>query len=139
MSEMALISIHPRFVEAILNGTKTIEFRRRWTSRPVTHLVIYSTSPVKRIVAVAPIVEVVSASPTALWKLAQQVGGGLSRAELYGYFRARSMGVGLRLGAVKTLRQALDPYSQFDGFRPPQSFRFLTHGEALVIRKVVTL
>ena len=77
MSELVLISIHPRHVEAILAGEKTIEFRRRWTAREVGHLVIYATVPVKRIVALVPIDETFHGSPTVHWNLAQQhcVGG----------------------------------------------------------------
>lgn len=135
MSELVLISIHPRFVEAILGGEKTIEFRRRWTNRPVSHLVIYATSPVKKIVALAPIKEVVEASPTALWRLSQQQGGGVTRSELYDYFHELSIGIGLRLGKVKPLQQTIDPYRWFEGFRPPQSYRFLAQEEIAAIRK----
>ena len=135
MSEMVLISIHPRFVEAILNGEKTIEFRRRWTNRPVGHLVIYATSPVKKIVALVPVEEVVEASPTSLWRLAQQQGGGITRSELYDYFRERPSGIGLRLGKVRRLQEAIDPYRCFEGFRPPQSFRFLVPEEVLALQR----
>ena len=134
MSELVLISIHPCHVEAILAGEKTIEFRRRWTSRAVSHLVIYATVPVKRIVAVVPIEEAVKGSPTALWNLARQHGGGVTRAELFAYFSGLKKGFGLRLGCVKPLRRTIDPFTKFEEFRAPQSFRFMTTYEAKAIR-----
>jgi len=134
VSELVLISIHPRHVEAILAGEKTIEFRRRWTARAVSHLVIYATVPMKQIVAVVPIEETVQGSPTALWNLARQHGGGVTRAELFTYFSGLQEGFGLRLGRVKPLRRPIDPFVKFDGFRAPQSYRFVTTKEASVLR-----
>ncbi len=137
MSELILISIHPRFVEAILAGEKTIEFRRRWTLRPASHLVIYATSPAKQIVAMVPIEEVVQGSPTALWKLAQQHGGGVTKTELFAYFSGLKQGFGVRLGGVKPLARPIDPFLKFADFRAPQSFRFVTPDEAKILHRAL--
>ncbi len=76
MSNLVLISTHPRYVEAILAGEKTIEFRRRWTAQAVKYLVIYATIPVKKNVAVVPIEEALQGGPTALWNYARHHNGG---------------------------------------------------------------
>lgn len=71
---VALISIRPGFVEKILAGEKRLEFRRNWAVNPVDTLVIYSTAPIKRIVATVDVVGVTEGSPTALWGVAQERG-----------------------------------------------------------------
>jgi len=129
MSRTVLISIHPRFVDLILKGEKRVEFRRIWAKQPVDQLVIYATSPVKRIVAVASVQKVEEASMTGLWNLAKEHGGGVTRAELREYFAGSETGFGIKLSEVRRLKKPQDPFRWADGFKAPQSFRYLTPGE----------
>ena len=46
-----LLSINPRYVEKILSGEKKYEFRTRIAKRKVDSILIYSTAPVKRVLA----------------------------------------------------------------------------------------
>jgi len=50
---IALLPLHPRWSQAILDGTKTIELRRRPLRPDTTHIAIYETAPTQRIVAIA--------------------------------------------------------------------------------------
>ncbi len=129
MPRTLLISIHPRFVDLILNGEKRIEFRRSWAKEPVDRIVIYATAPVMRIMAVASIAEVHRESVTGLWELAKEHGGGLTRQELRGYLRGKPQGYGIRLGKVTRLQNPKKPMSMFSTCHIPQSFRYLTDGE----------
>ena len=47
---VALMSIHPRYAHAILEGRKTVEFRKRPLAEDVTHVVIYSTVPDRAVI-----------------------------------------------------------------------------------------
>jgi adenylate kinase len=122
---IALISIHPRHAGKILSGEKCLEFRRSWTSRPVSKIVIYATVPVQKIVGVATVKKVHKGSPTALWRLAKERNGGLLRRELYDYFRGKKRGFAIELGSVKRIPVPLDPEALFGKFTPPQSFAYL--------------
>jgi predicted transcriptional regulator len=124
-----LVSIHPRFVDLILSGEKRIEFRRVWAKEPVEQLVIYATSPVKRIVAVAAIEDVAEASVAGLWALAKEHGGGLTRAELREYFAGKSVGYGIKLLDIRSLKSPLDPRRHIPDFHAPQSFRYVSSAE----------
>lgn len=135
MPKSILVSIHPRFVDLILNGEKRIEFRRVWAKEPVEQLVIYATSPVKRIVAVAVIEDVAEASVAGLWALAKEHGGGLTRAELRGYFAGKSVGYGIKLRDVRRLKIPQDPNCHFNGFNAPQSFRYLSADEVKLVSR----
>lgn len=44
-----LISIKPKFVEQIFAGTKTFELRKKLFKRTVDTIVIYSSSPKKKL------------------------------------------------------------------------------------------
>ncbi len=53
---MLFLSIHPRYVEAILDGRKTVELRKRMPRAEIgTQLVIYASMPKCAVVASAVI------------------------------------------------------------------------------------
>lgn len=125
-----LISIHPEHVNNILSGNKKIEFRRKWAKSPVSSIVIYSTSPVCRIVAVAEIENVVTATPFKLWELCRSQSGGISQKELYSYLSGVAEGRAISLKNVREFNNIINPRDLFgDDFRPPQSFRYLSKSE----------
>ena len=122
---VALISIRPNFVEKILAGEKRLEFRRSWASDPIDVLVIYASSPVQRIVAIADVVGVTEGSPTVLWGLAQEKGGGVTRRLIYDYFSDKKTGFAIEIAGVLEFEQPVDPNKLFKDFIAPQSFRYL--------------
>lgn len=124
-----LISLLPKYAEKIASGTKRIEFRRTWTAEPVAVLTLYATAPVSRVIGIAHVRRVVEASPTALWRYAQQYGGGISRRDLYAYMSGKKTGFALLLGPVELFDPPVDPKHATKSFRPPQSFRFLLPAE----------
>ena len=126
----ALISIHPVYAEKILSGEKRLEFRRRWTTRKVSFLVIYATSPIKRIVAVAEVGEVFRGSKALLWELAKKNNGGISRRKLFEYMEGAPGGVALELSRVRKADDGIELGDIFGpDFLPPQSFRYLSSAE----------
>lgn len=122
--KFALVSLHPRHAEAILDGSKRLEFRRVWTTSHVDGLLIYVTAPVKRIVAIAKINAVHHEPPSVLWKLAKTLGGGLSKIELFDYLDGKEKGYAIQLSEVWSLSSSIDPISVIPGFRAPQSFMY---------------
>lgn len=122
---VALISIRPCFVEKILSGEKRLEFRRSWAAEPVDVLVIYSSSPTQMIVATVNVVGVTEGSPTALWELAKEKGGGVTRQLIYDYFEGKKSGFAIEIADVLEFEQAVDPKKLFKDFVAPQSFRYL--------------
>ena len=67
----------------IYAGEKKLEFRRVWAKTPVEGLIIYSTSPIQKIVAIAKIKQVHYGSIKTLHKLCREKSGGLTKKELY--------------------------------------------------------
>jgi predicted transcriptional regulator len=122
---VALISIRPCYVEKILSGEKRLEFRRSWAAEPVDVLVIYASSPAQKIVATVDVVNVTEGSPTALWELAKEKGGGVTRQLIYDYFAGKKFGFAIEIADVIEFEFPIDPKMVFKNFLAPQSFRYL--------------
>lgn len=131
-----LISIHPKYVSKILNGSKRVEFRRVWAAQKVTHLVIYSTSPEMQVKAIAKVDDVLTTSKTSLWEIAKEYGGGLTRSELRDYFYGVSKGHAILLSEIKSLNKYLSLPEAVPGVRAPQSYVYLTNEQFDSIRSM---
>ncbi len=129
-----LISIHPEYADMILAGEKKFEFRRRWTARPVKSLFIYATTPIQRIVGFAKVVRVEQGTPTQLWQLTRKTNAGISRRKLFDYLKGSKTAVAIELGKITPIHGLVDPRKCLGrGFRPPQSFRYLSQDEIIKI------
>lgn len=138
-SDVALISVHPKYVAQILNGSKRVEFRRVWASRSVSKLVLYSTSPDMQVVALVTLDRTVVASKYKLWELAKRYGGGLTRQVLRDYFSGKALGYGLIIASVQALPKPLPLCVAVPGVRAPQSYAYLTEAQVAHFRSVAGL
>ena len=93
-----LVSIHPRFVETIFSGRKTVELRRRFSdSVEANSLVfIYGTSPMQCLIGTARIVDVKRLPKAHIWR---QFGkqACVSKAEFEAYFSGVDFGYAILL------------------------------------------
>ncbi len=63
-----LLSIKPKFAEAIIDGRKRYEFRKiKFANKDINRVYIYATSPVKKIIGVFKLSSIIEDSPHALW------------------------------------------------------------------------
>lgn len=68
LSDGLLFSVRPEYGEMIMNGSKTIELRRRFSKKWRGHrAVFYATEPVCGILGQADIAEVYEGSPKTIW------------------------------------------------------------------------
>lgn len=122
---VALLSIHPRHAEAILCQVKRVEFRRVRFSSDVSHVVIYSTAPVQRVVGWFQVGEIVVGPPEDLWRRFAEVSG-LDQGEFDRYFADRDQGVAIRVEAPIRLGKPLEIKDLGILSSPPQSFCYLS-------------
>ena len=127
---IALLSLRPKFVDALLNGTKTVEFRKRPLASNVTHVAIYATRPVARVVAVFSVREQIVGSPRALWRKFGTVAGGSSRAGFFAYYEGCAQGVGIEVDELFRLDEPLTLQEAFGIDRPPQSVQYFAPQQA---------
>lgn len=136
-SSAVIISLHPEHANKILSGEKKLEFRRVWATRPITAVIIYSTLPVKKIVAVAYIKQIHKGSPTKLWNLAKSIGGGLTRRTLYKYFEGKKQGYAIEFSSIKCFNPAINAKSLLENFHAPQSFTYVGKNKLEQIEKLL--
>ena len=128
-SRVLVLSLKPRFAEAILDGTKTVELRRVMPRITIPTLAsLYASGPERSLVGTCVVKEVVQCGLEELWaRFGDRTG--LSPSEFEEYFAGRAQGVALLLDEVERLseRIALDALRRASGFRPPQSFGYVDH------------
>lgn len=100
MKKKILISINPEHVKNIINGIKKYEYRKIAAKQDISSIIIYETTPVKRIVAEAEIIDVLMYSPEELWKLTKDESG-ISKEFFDEYFEGKEIAYAYKLGKIK--------------------------------------
>ena len=122
-----VLSIHPRHVEKILEGSKSVELRRtRPLVGPGQPVAIYATLPSGALVATCRISEIQAGTPPEIWRLVGDATG-LTRVEFDEYFEGADSAVALHLVAVTALVDEItleDLRAQGRRFHPPQTWHF---------------
>ena len=121
---VALISIHPAYADAILDGTKRVEFRRSLYPHGARWVVIYATAPVKRIVGWFEIERIATGRPAVLWQT-YRASGGVDAEAFDQYFDDCDLGTAIEVARPVRLDEPLRLDDVFPDGRPPQSFRYM--------------
>lgn len=118
-----VISINPEHVQNILNGTKKYEYRTKAAKNDVNKIIIYETTPTKRIVAEAEIVEVLMMQPEELWNETRDKSG-ITKKFFDSYFKGREVAYAYKLGKVKQYEEP-KTLQEFGLKCAPQSFVYI--------------
>ncbi len=136
---VVVLSVRPKYAAAIENGTKQVEFRKKFSARAASsQALVYVTSPVQEFRISASIADVIQDTPTAIWDRFGHVAG-CSRLEFDQYFEGSDSAVALPLSNVQTLANPVHfkaPSLASVNFKPPQSFAILPQAHP-VVRAVV--
>ncbi len=85
-----LLSIKPQYVEEMIKGNKRYEFRKNIFKKEAEHVFIYSSSPVKKIVGVFTIGEIMRNTPKNLWNEFRDLSG-ISEQDFFKYFAGKDV------------------------------------------------
>ena len=120
-----LLPIKPEYANKIVDQTKLYEYRKKICKRDIDKIVIYSTSPVKKIIAEVEVKSVISNTPNKLWNETKQYSG-ISKTKYMKYFENKEIAFAYELGKVIVYEQpkklediGIDYY--------PQSYVYLTN------------
>ena len=129
---MTLLSVRPRFAEALLDGTKTVEIRRRRAHIADGSLcLLYASSPVRALVGAIRVCRIDTDTPDALWSRWGEFAG-LTRLEYEVYLDGSTHPCAIIVGAAVRLPNPIELDElrrRDDDFVTPQSYRFLRAGE----------
>lgn len=118
-----LISINPEHVNNIISGKKKYEYRRIAAKQDVSSLIIYETTPIKKIVAEAEVLDVLILPPEQLWQETKD-SSGISKSFFDKYFNGREVAYAYKLGRV-TVYQKPKRLVDFGVKTAPQSFVYV--------------
>ncbi len=123
-SIIAFMPIKPVYAEKIINGSKKFEFRRAPIRSDLTHIIIYSSSPVKKIIGVAEVEKVIVDAPSAIWEKTKN-NAGISRNEFRKYFHGKKYAFTICVKRIISLQIPISPSEIMNNFRIPQSFSYV--------------
>ena len=123
-SVIVFLPIKPVYSKRIIDGTKRFEFRRSKINRGITHIIFYSSSPVKKIVAIAQVEEIFVSSPTSIWERTKG-SAGISRRGFREYFAGKKAAIAISLKKVIPLTRPINPVEIEENFYIPQSFKYV--------------
>ncbi len=126
--EFLVLSVRPKFAEAIVDGRKTIEVRRQRPSvHPGTLGFVYSSSPIQAVVGSFRVDGICSGTPEELWTLAQS-GAHISRQDFDSYFAGADFGHAIVVSCGQRLPNPIKLSHLrvvWPGCKPPRSFGYL--------------
>lgn len=96
-----LMPINPEYVDEILSGKKKYEYRKIKAKRSnIDKMIIYSTSPIMKVVAEVVIKNIIEASPEALWEMTKHKSG-ITKEFYNKYYKDKKNAVAYELGEIK--------------------------------------
>ena len=118
-----LLSIKPKYANAILAGEKLVEFRKLAFKKEIERVYIYSSSPEQKIIGYFTIEDIISDSPKELWKKYNSVGS-ISYEDFFEYFADKKIGYSIKIKSVNKFRKSKNPKEIFKNFVAPQSYMY---------------
>jgi predicted transcriptional regulator len=135
---IGLFSIHPGYAQAILDGTKQVEFRKTAPAPDIKIALIYATAPVMKVVGYFEISEVVRATPRALWGRFGAVGG-IGKDDYDTYYGEATQACGVGVARAHALPEPVPLSSLRPDLRAPQSFQYLDGDSAEAATRLIGL
>lgn len=122
-----VLSIKPEFANKIFDGTKLFEFRKVMFKESIKSVLVYSSSPVQKVIGEFQIGEIIKHDLETLWDLTKEHSG-ISEEYFYEYFAEKEHGFAIQIKKktkFKTPKCLREDYN----LTPPQSFAYWTQPE----------
>ena len=119
-----LLSIKPKYADLIFEGTKKFEFRRSiFKNENIDTIVVYSSSPVQKVIGEFQIKTILNYDLAKLWKRTRKYSG-IDEDFFYQYFDKKEEGFAIKIDKPRRYKKALCLKKDFN-LLPPQSFLYL--------------
>ena len=118
-----LMSIKPKFVKQIFEGIKLFELRKKIFRREVKTIIIYESSPTKKIVGEFTIDKIISDTPQKIY-LDYGESLGISKNEYFKYFKNVDIAYAIKIKKVIKYEKELT-LADFNLETAPQSYQYI--------------
>ncbi len=96
-----LMPINPEYVDEILAGRKKYEYRKIKAKRNnIDKMIIYSTSPIMKVVAEVDIKEILEEDPEKLWEMTKNESG-ITKDFYNKYYKNKNTAIAYKLGKIR--------------------------------------
>lgn len=102
-----LLSIKPIYVEQIFNGTKMYEYRKKECQRKIDKIIVYSTSPIKKVVGELTIKSILVDNKRIIWDKTYK-NSGISKEKFEQYFSNQEKAVAFEIESYKKYDKCKD-------------------------------
>lgn len=124
MSETIVLSIRPRYVKKIFDGTKKFEFRRVMPSNKLLErVIIYESAPVSMCVGEFRISGLGRCGVDSMWRMCAP-DSGIDVRDFYDYFDGLQIAQCYIIDAVRKYKKPF-PLKDLGFNRPPQNFYYI--------------
>jgi predicted transcriptional regulator len=125
MQTTVLLSIKPEYANRILSGSKRFEFRRViFREKTVSKVIIYSSSPVQRVVGEFTIGKILALGREELWSKTREYSG-IQKSHFDQYFHGCEMAFAIEVLSPRRYSRPRKLADATNFTLPPQSFRYL--------------
>jgi predicted transcriptional regulator len=120
-----LLSIKPNFVAEISSGKKIFEFRKiLYKRRDLKRIVVYSSSPVCRVVGEIEVDDILCDTPSKIWDRTKTAAG-ISKMSFDKYFEGKNIAYAIKIKSFKPYSEPMRLEMKYPGITPPQSFCYI--------------
>lgn len=123
---VVLLPIKPDYALPLIEGRKKVEFRKTAFRTPPHYVVVYASSPLKRVVGFFAVSDIRVDSVDNLWRDYGEVGC-ITQEDFNAYYACRPSGLALEVGDVVALEEPMTLDELGLEGRPPQSFAYISH------------
>lgn len=117
------MSIKPEHVQNILAGTKKFEFRKNKCREEIDTIIIYSTSPIMRVIAEVEVKGIIEDTPQVVWGKTKSAAG-IDKTFFDAYYNGRDVAVAYILGKVRKFAKPKS-LSDYGVKAAPQSYIYI--------------
>lgn len=137
MSKALLLSIKPRFAEAIFAGTKLFELRKvKPRVGPGDLVLVYVTSPRCSLEGAFKVGSVLELSPDKLWSKVKSACA-LTKTEFFNYYEGKTVGYAIAIEEAWSLENALNLTElRSASIIPPQGYHYLSADKTESLLKI---
>ena len=118
-----LMSIKPKFSKKILDGTKIFELRKKIFKEKIEKVIIYESSPTKKVVGEFIIDKIISDTPQNIY-LNYKEYLGIAEKEYFEYFKDTNIAHAIKIKKVIKYDKELT-LEDFNIIKAPQSYQYI--------------